>query len=245
MPKPIAAGLVLCALPVLLSAQDSKPDIAAEFSALRTAYNDAQTAWLAPLRAAKTDAEREKVELDESKHPNATVLPKLRELAKRAKGAPEELDVWAFVLTREPMLDDRKKIALELFAKHADSEKLESIIGALSYATEDPEVLAALAKVAASSPHRTVRAAALMTQVGHGVSNGDLNPTQRKALETVAEQFSETRQGKEAKAALALLAKYAPGCTAPDFAGPGVDGKEIKLSDFRGRVVLLDFWGYW
>ena len=30
--------------------------------------------------------------------------------------------------------------------------------------------------------------------------------------------------------------------TAPEIVGTDQDGKEIKLSDYRGQVVLLDFW---
>ncbi len=32
---------------------------------------------------------------------------------------------------------------------------------------------------------------------------------------------------------------------APDFALKNPDGKVIKLSDFRGKVVVLNFWGTW
>jgi cytochrome oxidase Cu insertion factor (SCO1/SenC/PrrC family) len=35
------------------------------------------------------------------------------------------------------------------------------------------------------------------------------------------------------------------GKPAPEIVGEDVDGKPMKLSDFRGTVVLLDFWGNW
>ena len=36
-----------------------------------------------------------------------------------------------------------------------------------------------------------------------------------------------------------------PGKTAPDIEGEDIDGKKFKLSDYRGKVVVLDFWGNW
>jgi hypothetical protein len=35
------------------------------------------------------------------------------------------------------------------------------------------------------------------------------------------------------------------GMTAPEIEGEDIDGKKFKLSDYRGKVVLLDFWGNW
>jgi cytochrome oxidase Cu insertion factor (SCO1/SenC/PrrC family) len=35
------------------------------------------------------------------------------------------------------------------------------------------------------------------------------------------------------------------GMRAPDFEAKDVEGKTFKLSDYRGKVVLLDFWGFW
>ncbi len=32
---------------------------------------------------------------------------------------------------------------------------------------------------------------------------------------------------------------------APEITGEDVNGKEFKLSDYRGKVVVLDFWGFW
>jgi cytochrome oxidase Cu insertion factor (SCO1/SenC/PrrC family) len=37
----------------------------------------------------------------------------------------------------------------------------------------------------------------------------------------------------------------AAGNPAPEIEGKDVDGKPFKLSDYRGKVVLLDFWGNW
>jgi len=35
------------------------------------------------------------------------------------------------------------------------------------------------------------------------------------------------------------------GQVAPEIVGKNVDGKETKLSDYRGKVVVIDFWGDW
>ncbi|MFQ5502224.1 MAG: peroxiredoxin family protein [Phycisphaerae bacterium] len=35
------------------------------------------------------------------------------------------------------------------------------------------------------------------------------------------------------------------GQKAPDIVGKLPDGKEVRLSQYRGQVVLLDFWGFW
>lgn len=35
------------------------------------------------------------------------------------------------------------------------------------------------------------------------------------------------------------------GMTAPDIEGTDTDGTPFKLSDYRGKVVVLDYWGFW
>lgn len=35
------------------------------------------------------------------------------------------------------------------------------------------------------------------------------------------------------------------GKPAPEIQGEDIDGVSFKLSDYRGKVVLLDFWGHW
>ncbi|MBI3092570.1 MAG: redoxin domain-containing protein [Candidatus Tectomicrobia bacterium] len=36
-----------------------------------------------------------------------------------------------------------------------------------------------------------------------------------------------------------------PGIQAPDVALPNLDDKTVKLSDFKGKVMLLNFWATW
>ncbi len=43
----------------------------------------------------------------------------------------------------------------------------------------------------------------------------------------------------------ALPAAPSVGKLAPDFLWYGADGKPVRLSDFRGKVVLINFWATW
>jgi hypothetical protein len=51
--------------------------------------------------------------------------------------------------------------------------------------------------------------------------------------------------GELAKRFLFRMRHLQPGKPAPEIVGEDIDGKPMKLSDFRGKVVLLDFWGHW
>ena len=48
--------------------------------------------------------------------------------------------------------------------------------------------------------------------------------------------------GEKAKTELYEIHHLAIGLKAPDVAGEDQDGKKFKLSDYQGKVVLLDFW---
>jgi cytochrome oxidase Cu insertion factor (SCO1/SenC/PrrC family) len=46
--------------------------------------------------------------------------------------------------------------------------------------------------------------------------------------------------------ALLVPLRIEVGKKAPDFSLPSADGKTVKLSDFAGHIVLIDFYrGYW
>lgn len=55
----------------------------------------------------------------------------------------------------------------------------------------------------------------------------------------------ETTLGKKAAAELFEIHNLAVGMPAPQIEGSDLDGVAFKLSDYRGKVVLLDFWGNW
>ena len=38
---------------------------------------------------------------------------------------------------------------------------------------------------------------------------------------------------------------FTVGSVAPEISGMDLNGEPLKLSDYRGQVVLLDFWGNW
>ena len=52
-------------------------------------------------------------------------------------------------------------------------------------------------------------------------------------------------ESKKAISKPALQTGIQVGNKAAEIEGEDIDGKKFKLSDYRGKVVMLDFWGNW
>ena len=79
-----------------------------------------------------------------------------------------------------------------------------------------------------------------------------LNREAVQYLERVVKDFPDARDEKgrslaqDAKNKIdGILHPLTVGTVAPEVEGEDTDGKAFKLSDYRGKVVLLDFWGNW
>ncbi|MFO7616203.1 MAG: TlpA disulfide reductase family protein [Bacteroidales bacterium] len=57
--------------------------------------------------------------------------------------------------------------------------------------------------------------------------------------------LDENKYVVTAKETLSKMKLTAVGAVAPDFTQNDPDGKPVKLSDFKGKYVLLDFWAAW
>lgn len=72
-----------------------------------------------------------------------------------------------------------------------------------------------------------------------------------RRFEQVVEQFADVKGGgpytlgRLAEAALFEIRNLAVGKVAPEITGDDLDGASLKLSDYRGKVVVLNFWASW
>jgi thiol-disulfide isomerase/thioredoxin len=83
----------------------------------------------------------------------------------------------------------------------------------------------------------------------------DLDPVKiRKECETLLEEVGQkhgdvkqgsTTLGKLVEPELFEVRRLAVGKTVPDISGEDLDGKRFNLSDYRGKVVVMVFWGTW
>ena len=72
-----------------------------------------------------------------------------------------------------------------------------------------------------------------------------------KMLQAVQKQYANVeipfygKAGDKARRELFELQHLTVGAQVPDIQGVDLDGKAFKLSDYRGKVVFLDFWAHW
>jgi hypothetical protein len=108
-----------------------------------------------------------------------------------------------------------------------------------------------LAKVIAGNPHGDVVAKTLLARANlvlqaRGRTFDDA--AKLRALDDVRQARQRGTQAElltQCDGILFEAERLAIGLVAPDIEGPDLDGVPFKLSDYRGKVVLLDYWGDW
>jgi thiol-disulfide isomerase/thioredoxin len=75
-------------------------------------------------------------------------------------------------------------------------------------------------------------------------SSGKPKPETVALLEAVAKTWPNTPAGKKAAAKL-LAANLGPGSDPVPFTAKDLDGKDVSPADYKGKVLLIDFWATW
>ena len=87
-----------------------------------------------------------------------------------------------------------------------------------------------------------------MTPAGGEATASQVRSESEKLLRRASDQFGDVKLagggtvGGKAQVELDDLLHLSVGQVAPEIEGEDQDGKRFKLSDYRGKVVLLDFW---
>ena len=70
-------------------------------------------------------------------------------------------------------------------------------------------------------------------------------PQLKELFNSLSPAIRNSSAGKAFAERVVRMEKTAVGSPAPDFTENDVNGKPVRLSDFRGKYVLLDFWASW
>jgi peroxiredoxin len=92
-----------------------------------------------------------------------------------------------------------------------------------------------------AAPQSLVSLNALNRYAGYDLDPAAVEPM----FNGLAPAVRNSPDGQEFAARLARAKTTAVGSLAPEFTQNDVNGKPVKLSDFRGKYVLVDFWASW
>ncbi len=237
-----------------------------ELDGLIGEYNKAQEAWFQNLeKFRKEDGSSEFKEGAMPPRPGPSFLPRFRAYAEQHAGKPEAIEalVWIMQLTPRPDKPGEKSAdglwAVEqLTRNHAADSQLGAHLANLRYSFYDvgkkPLIRFYKRVIEVNKDKETVATAMFnlaLTLRSHGLpwddAGADTFDRDRAAtlFRRIVKEYPETPAGKQAKGYVFEIEHLQIGMQAPDFSGEDVDGNTIRLSQFRGQVVVLDFWGFW
>ncbi len=230
----------------------------AEFQAITAAFRQAQADFLRAYAGAATPAERARLGREQYPQPR-TYARRVLALVERHPKDPFVPGALAWVVTTAPGTPEADSAAQRLFSDHADSRA----VGPVCPLLRSPRAEEYLRRVLAHNPYRDVRGTATLalarTLRNRAEGADPADDARRTALLEEARTLFERVAGPEFAAVhtpagtladaagrdLFELRHLTVGRPAPDIEGEDTDGKKFKLSDYRGKVVLLDFWGHW
>lgn len=249
-----AACVALAALPL------ARAD---EFDDLTREYREAQQKWFEAYRAAQKEQGEDKP-VDFKKlppRPEAEFFPKFKELAKSQAGKPAGAKALAWVAAMagrdaEAKADGRWAVE-ELTEHYAGEAAIADALLQVRYAAYggDAERLVKLyEKVLETNKDENARAEAkfnlawTLSECMHDASKSEKEAAKKRSGELfreMAREFPKHDRAKEAEGFIFELDNLQIGMKAPEISGEDADGKTIRLSDFKGKVVVIDFWGFW
>ncbi|MBI3877354.1 MAG: hypothetical protein HY300_15590 [Verrucomicrobia bacterium] len=221
---------------------------AAQYAALVKEHESAMAVFQKAYSQAKNDAERGKIA--ETYPAPGKFAARFLTIADKYPDDPAALDALVWVVTQARYGKEAERALKTLVERHIKSEKLETVCQMLVYSS-DSNGEKTLREIMEKSPHRAVQGQACYS-LGRVLAHrgGNAQKEGEDCLERVIEKFGDLKwfRGTLADAAkgdLFELHNLALGKTPPDIEGEDFDGKKFKLSDYRGKVVVIDFFGDW
>ena len=248
------AAALLFSVPVSVIAQSdattgSQQDPQAAYQALAKSFSKAMSAWQDELQATikKDRAAGERTPRSAYAPPTGEFISTAQEHAKEFAGKDAAVPFLGFILKNASRERNAVKWAVKTLASdHTESKAIGDIVDYLPKVARMAGRPAGslLSDIADNHTDKTVRVKALLARARQ---NGAADKAEQAVadLEVVMELTTDADLLAEAKEALAEVTKLAVGTVAPEIDGVDVDGVKFKLSDYRGKVVLLDFWGFW
>jgi translation initiation factor 2B subunit (eIF-2B alpha/beta/delta family) len=159
---------------------------------------------------------------------------------------------------QEKLIQEADKIFEEALAKHGDSQQLLTLAQQLGNSSS-PAASKMLRMILEKSKSKDARGNACFalaeslrqqSEQANAKKSEQLSKEAEALYERVIKEFADAKRfntalGAAAKGALNEIRLLGIGKVAPEIAGQDIDGKPFKLSDYRGKVVMLDFWGNW